>query len=122
MTKITYDKRQINKINGGTYRKDSTIILRVTNKERERIEKTASALEMNMSQAVRFILYKYFEQEYRNERQRAGAETPGAVGQEVRSTNQLSDRAVTSSGNRLRSSHRGNYLSVSDRERKDKRK
>ena len=63
MKKITCDNGQINKINGGAYRKDSTIILRVTDKERERIEKTASALELNMSQAVRFILSTYFEQE-----------------------------------------------------------
>jgi len=58
----------------------------------------------------------------RNERQRAGAETPGNVGQEVGFTNQLSDWAVTAGRNGLRSSHRGNHLSVSDRERKDKRK
>lgn len=112
---ITYDKRQISKIKGDEHRKDSTIILRVTDELRGQIERTADAHGMNLSEAVRFILTTHFE-EIRNESQRVGR------GAEVGPANQLSDRAVIPGGSRLRSPHRGSDLSASGRERKDKSK
>lgn len=115
-TKITYDKGQNNNLKGVSYRKDSTIILRVTDDLRGQIERTADARGVTLSEAVRFILSTYFEKEYGNESQREGR------GEEVELANQLPDCAVVPGGCRLKSPHCGSDLSASGRTRKDKSK
>ena len=117
-TNITYDKRQTDELFGGNIRKDSTIILRVTDDLRGQIERAAKAQGMTLSQAVRFILSIYFTQEYRNERQRAGAETPDNDDQEAGPSSQFLNRVTESGERKLQSEHRGNHLSISSSERK----